>query len=265
MMTAKSLEDDAMAGRVLTLRLSVQMDAEFAAYVASLPEGSDTRDAVVAKRLIAEALELHEMVAAANGGHAEPIHDERSPTTEEWIRPPELTEEQNIACYEVFRTELGRLLYPAEAAIVRRYPWFVLCPRAAQRLDRLFRAAESQGVRRNTAEVRRAIGKARRFSQQMARKSDSLQAADLGIVSIRRAGFTGDACSTPADRRRPRPSAPSDQRSRPGTPAPMVPTWRSSRAFGDPPAQGFRRPRLTRVVADGAWRSTQHCRRSRDI
>jgi hypothetical protein len=43
--------------------------------------------------------------------------------------------------------------------------------------------------------------------------------------------------------------------------APMVPTWPSSRAFGDPPAEGFRsRPRLTRVVANvfnlGAARAT---------
>jgi hypothetical protein len=33
--------------------------------------------------------------------------------------------------------------------------------------------------------------------------------------------------------------------------AAMIPTWLFSRAFGDPPAQGFRsRPRLARVVAD---------------
>jgi len=134
-----------MAGRVLTLRLSIQMDAEFAAYVASLPEGSDTRDAVVAKRLIAEALELHEMATEANGGEVEPVHDERSPATEERIRPPELTEEQNIAFYEVFRTELARLLYPAEAAIVRRYPWFVLCPNAAQRSMDCFGRRKARG------------------------------------------------------------------------------------------------------------------------
>jgi hypothetical protein len=93
-------------------------------------------------------------------------------------------------------------------------------------------ATRREGLHKNVEE-RRTISETQRFPEQIA--PDSGPAADhlLEGLSNTGPGVAGDACSTPAARRRRRPSVRSDWYLDQALRAAVVPTWSSSRIFAN--------------------------------